>query len=165
MRRNVLALCVLIGCFLAPHWLIAGEPTLVYLVRHAEKVDESRDPDLSAAGEARAKALAQFLQDVPLDWLVCSQFKRTRQTLMPLATDQDLEPTTVAAGQPDKLVDAIRERVGQTIVIAGHSNTVPDLIARLGGPKVVIDHDDYTNLFLLIIDGDQTLMQRFRFQP
>ena len=30
------------------------QPLVVFLVRHAEKVDESRDPDLSPAGQGRA---------------------------------------------------------------------------------------------------------------
>ena len=34
----------------------------VFLVRHAEKVDESEDALLSAAGEARGRALARSLR-------------------------------------------------------------------------------------------------------
>ena len=38
-----------------------GDPLLVFLVRHAEKVDQSKDPDLSPDGYSRAEELACVL--------------------------------------------------------------------------------------------------------
>ena len=57
----------------------------VFLVRHAEKVDESEDPLLSAAGKARARALARSLRTAGVKAIYVTQYKRTGLTAAPLA--------------------------------------------------------------------------------
>ena len=155
-----LGLCLLIFSPL----LFAGEPTLVYLVRHAEKVDASKDPELSERGVQRAEELASFFEKVPVDALYTSQYIRTKKTLAPLAKQQKLKARVIDAGTPQVLVDEIRSKTGQTILIAGHSNTVPGLIKMLGGPSVAIADSEYRDLFLLILDESVTF-QRFRMAP
>ena len=63
---------------------IAAEPTVVFLVRHAEKVDSSRDPELSTAGMDRAKRLANVLRSVKLDRIHSSDYMRTRRVPIPV---------------------------------------------------------------------------------
>ena len=63
----------------------ASESTVVYLVRHAEKVDNSRDPALSQSGLHRADLLADMLRDAGVTHLHTTDFERTRDTLRPLA--------------------------------------------------------------------------------
>ena len=62
----LLLLTMLVGC--AP--AVSAEPVAaeqapltVYLVRHAEKMADSRDPELSDSGQARAATLATILKD------------------------------------------------------------------------------------------------------
>ena len=57
----------------------------VIVVRHAEKIDDSRDPALSEAGVERAEALAEALAHAGLDAAYASQYQRTRLTAMPAA--------------------------------------------------------------------------------
>lgn len=52
----------------------------LYLVRHAEKADNGKDPLLSACGQAQAAALATLLQQVQLPMLYHSGYQRTQQT-------------------------------------------------------------------------------------
>ena len=58
----------------------------VFLVRHAEKSkDDPRDPSLSAAGQQRARRLAELLAQEKITHLFSTPLKRTQETLAPLA--------------------------------------------------------------------------------
>lgn len=109
----------------------------VILVRHAEKATggDARDPDLSPAGEARAAALARLLGAAGVTHLYASEYKRTQATLAPLAAATKLTTTVSGAAKAAELADTLRALpAGSIAVVAGHSNTVPDLARRLGAP-------------------------------
>ncbi|MDJ0838316.1 MAG: phosphoglycerate mutase family protein [Acidobacteriota bacterium] len=159
--RILLILAGLIG----PVFLIAGEPTMVYLVRHAEKVDESRDPDLSQAGLRRSEALAAFLEKVSFDAVYATQFKRTQQTVAPLSKATGLKIQQHDARDSKGFAEMVRGMPGKTIIAAGHSNTVPAIIQALGGPPLTIGDSDYDNLFLVVLVDGKAHLQHFRFKP
>lgn len=140
-------------------------PTFVYLVRHAEKVDDSKDPLLNQRGKERAQELVSFFSKNPIDAFFSSQYKRTVHTLRPIVTAQDGELVQIAAQEPQHLVNRVKAMKGKRILIAGHSNTIPDLIKRFGGPDVQIDDSDYRNLFLLVLVEDKATLQVFQLQP
>jgi phosphohistidine phosphatase SixA len=154
----------------------AQQPTVVFVVRHAEKAkDDPRDPNLSEAGRRRAEDLAQLLSTADVTHLFSSQFLRTRQTLAPLAQQQELEIQVISAHDPDKQKEALlRLPPGSVAVVVGHSNTVPAMVQSLGGAPDgllhtedgdVLHHDEYDRLFLVILPvGDQgirTLEMRY----
>lgn len=136
----------------------AAEPaTTVVLVRHAEKAAEpADDPPLTEDGRARARALAHAAGALGVDAVFTSRYARTRQTVQPLAEALGLTPVEYDAGDSEALVDLIRsEHRGQTVLIAGHSNTVPPLIGLLGGPALPdLDGRAYDDLFVLVIPGE-----------
>lgn len=132
--------------------------TTIIVVRHAEKMDDGADPALSAAGEARAAALAGALQHAGVTAIYTTQFRRTRDTAVPLARRIGVTPTLMeAGGGAGSHASAVAERVlaearGSTAVIVGHSNTVPDIVRALGGPDVgAIADDEYMHLFVLLV--------------
>ena len=136
-------------------------PTTVILVRHAEKAivpPENKDPDISMAGLARAQELARMLGDSGIKAIYVTQFKRTQQTVKPLADKLGLTATQVQANKTADLVKQIREQnAGQTVFIAGHNNTVPEIIAALGGPTLpIIPETEFDNLYVLTVQGDGT---------
>lgn len=104
------------------------------LVRHAEKADDgSKDPPLNVDGTARAQALAASLRDAPLRAAYATAYRRTQATATPAANGHSLQVTTYDAKLPAHEF-ATRLRRGHatgTVLIVGHSNTVPGIAAAL----------------------------------
>lgn len=108
------------------------------LVRHAEKADDTRDPPLSPAGLKRAERLVKKLRDTPLAAVYASNFKRTQQTAAPVATAHHLTVITYDAAKPAaEFASQLRaaHRSG-TVLVVGHSNTIPPLAAALCGCEI-----------------------------
>lgn len=131
----------------------------IILVRHAEKkivAPENKDPDLSAAGLARAQELAKMFGNSGIAAIYATQYKRTQQTVKHLADKLGLPVTQVEAKKTSELVKQIRSRnAGQVIFIAGHNNSVPEIIAALGGPQLpIIPEAEFDNLYILTVQSD-----------
>jgi len=152
IRRFAVPLLIAAG-LAAP--LAAQEPTVVILVRHAEKAAQpASDPPLTAEGEARSLALAAELADAHVDAIVTTQFARTRLTAAPLAVAQHLNATVIPAAVPIRaLADSIRANyAGRTVLVVGHSNTIPRIITALGGPALDDFCDNqYDGLYTVVI--------------
>jgi broad specificity phosphatase PhoE len=156
-RRFLLALL----CTLALGSRAAAQmkPTVVILVRHAEKGTEpAADPPLTDAGVARAKALAATLANMNVQAVISTELTRTRETARPVAEARGLTIETVHTGAKDAHVkavaDAVRAHAGQVVLVVGHSNTVPAIIGALGGPKLAdICDSQYSNYFVLYLNG------------
>lgn len=150
------------GILLQPTPLAAQQPappTTVILVRHAEKKvvgSENKDPDISDEGQARAKEIARMFSGAGIAAIYATQFKRTQQTVKPLSDRLGVAVTKVEAKKTSDLVALIRStNAGQTIFVAGHNNTVPEIIAALGGPQLpIIPETDFDNLYILTIQKD-----------
>lgn len=129
--------------------------TTVILVRHAEKIIDPSNPDveLTAAGHARAQEISRMFGDAGVNAIFATQYKRTQQTVKPLADKLGLPLTIVNSKSTADLLAQIREQnSGQTIFIAGHNNTVPEIVAALGGPKYPpIPESEYDNLFVVTV--------------
>ena len=132
---------------------------IVILVRHAEKAvvpPENKDPDLSEIGQARAEQLKKMFSDAGIASIYATQYKRTQQTVKPLGEKLGVQVMQFEAKKTADLVKQIRsQNAGQVIFIAGHNNTVPEIIAALGGPKLpIIPETEYDNLYILTVLGD-----------
>lgn len=155
MLSSLLAIAAIAGC---AHPAPTGPTAPAYLVvRHAEKVDASRDPDLSAAGHARAQALAERLDGLALAAVYATEFKRTAQTVAPSAAARAITITAYPASQPAAgFAAGLRTAHPRgTVLIAGHSNTVPGIVAALCGCEVapMPDHE-YDRLSIIRVDPD-----------
>lgn len=129
--------------------------TTIILVRHAEKKIEpnNNDPDLTPAGEARAQEIARMFGSTGINAIYATQYKRTQQTVKPLAERTGLTVTLVDASKVDELTNELQtSQRGQTVFIAGHNNTVPALVTALSGETIpVIPESEYDNLFIVTI--------------
>ncbi len=144
----------------------SDHPRVVYVIRHAEKerIPGAQDPPLTVEGKARAKALATLFHDSPLDAIFATQFTRTQETVADLAADQGLEITEIEAQETVGLVALVRGMAGKKIMIAGHSNTVPNIVAGLGvDEKITIGHSGFGDLFVVTWKSDSAVVDRRRF--
>jgi len=129
--------------------------TMVLLIRHAEKVIDpnNADPDLSPAGQARAQELVRMFGDAGINAIYATQYKRTQQTVKPLADKLGLPINQVNSKSTADLVARIHsQNSGQVVFVAGHNNTVPEIIAALGGPTFpIIPETEFDNLYIVTI--------------
>lgn len=110
-------------------------PAAVYIVlRHGEKADDgSRDPALAEVGKARAARIAAALRDAPLQAVYATAYRRTQSTAAPAAAAHGLQVRTYEAGGPAAAFAAELRAAHPrgTVLVVGHSNTVPALAAAL----------------------------------
>ncbi|HST30183.1 MAG TPA: phosphoglycerate mutase family protein [Chthoniobacterales bacterium] len=138
---------------------VASAEPIIVIVRHAEKIDNSEDADLSPAGRTRADALARILKDAHITAIFTSERKRTQETAAPLAKSNGIAPTIVPAKDYNTLVSKLR-RVHGAALIVGHGNTIPDIIKALGvDTPVQISDDDYTDLFVVALQDKPQLLR------
>lgn len=160
-KLPVAALALLAGCALnqsKPEPVPVPGTTIVYLVRHGEKVlanPGDPDPDISLLGKTRAQALATRLAASGVTAIIATQYKRTQETAQPLAQQIGVTPEIVHAGNigdTDSAALAVMRHRGNKVLVVGHSNTIAPIIAALGGPKLPnICDNQYSNLFILYI--------------
>jgi broad specificity phosphatase PhoE len=161
------AACALLLCSAVS----AAAQQTIFVVRHAERADggagapgmvaPATDPPLSAAGRERAARLAFMLRSADIKHIVTTEFRRTQETAAPLAEQLKLTPLVSSSKDPAPVVSRMREVAGN-ILIVGHSNTIPDLLKRLGAKEdVTIPDGEYDNLFVVFrpATGDATLIR------
>jgi broad specificity phosphatase PhoE len=136
----------------------ASTTTVVVLARHAEKdLSSIQDPPLSAEGERRAERLAQMFGRGKgvgrIDAIYVSDARRTQQTAAPLAERLGKQAIVVPAADIKGLASRLmHEHEGGSVLVIGHSNTVPELIHELGDIDVPpIADDEYDTLYVLSV--------------
>ncbi len=125
-------------------------PSSVYLFRHAEKqiIKGEKNPELTKAGFARSDALAIALKDVQNGIIYSSEFKRTQQTVNPLASVWNTDVNIHTAHDPEGQIERALSHCGKTVIISGHSNTLPNLIELFGVlDEITIADDQYGDLY------------------
>ena len=132
----------------------------IVLVRHAEKVDSSKDSPLSPVGEARAARLAEVLGSLGIRTIYTSEYKRTAQTAQPLAQRLGLTPEVIPAIDQGTLLQRLA-KAPRPALIVGHGDTLPALLKELGVREPVeIPGTDFGNIFVVVphLTGPPTLI-------
>lgn len=141
MLFNIISLSVVV---LAASMAMADT---VYLVRHAEKLADGKDPALTVCGQARADALATSLAGVKLAAVYATPYQRTQQTAAAVAKQQQRDITQYDPRQPEVLLAQLKAQTLPVLVV-GHSNTVPELVAQLSGIAMApLTEQDYDLLY------------------
>jgi phosphohistidine phosphatase SixA len=169
--RSAFVCVALVAVACAPLAAQRSAPTVVILVRHADKAAApAGDPPLTEVGIARAKALAAMLADAKVGAVMHTPTTRTRETARPVAEAFGITPEIIplgpAAVQASAVAEMVRQHAGQTVVVVGHSNTVMAWIEALGGPRrpALCDHQ-YDGLYTLILDGVSVRLVEGRYGP
>jgi phosphohistidine phosphatase SixA len=159
---------LLLALFIAP--AVDTVPLVVVVVRHAEKAAEpARDPGLTTTGVARAAALDSMLVDAKVTAILVTPYRRNRETAAAVAERHGVTPTVVPiaggiAGYAEAVAAEAR-RVGGTVLVVGHSNTLDDVVAALGGDGSFGDlcEHQYQSVWTVIVGPEDTRTIRGRF--
>ena len=150
LRRAVLGLFLflLAGCVSNP------SPTPltpnIYVMRHLHTPKGVKDPDLTAEGRAHAEALAQWLSGDPPSVIFVSNTKRASQTAAPSARRFAVTPQTYDPSDTPALIARVMQAKG-TVLVVGHSNTVPDIVAGFGGERPGdLGHEDFGDIWHIV---------------
>lgn len=126
--------------------------TTFILVRHAEKAnDGTEDPDLNAAGLGRADRFATLLKESSIDAIYATNYKRTRNTVIPLATAKNLEVESYESFKNDEIERILTKHKGGTVVMCGHANNIPWTANLLSGKEDFEDYKESEYSILLIV--------------
>jgi broad specificity phosphatase PhoE len=157
-RLQIIVIYTAIAIGLAWFFELQATTTMIF-VRHAEKaLQPADDPGLNEAGRRRVGELTRQLVDADvvagIDAVYSTPFRRTLETAQPLATALGLGINHYdPADNEAVLAEILKQHKGEIILVVGHSNTVPTLIADLGASKKVpaIAHSEYDNIYIVSI--------------
>lgn len=164
---------LLLSFLFVPSFLVAAQESeakkqsnkfTIYLVRHAEKQKEIKDPSLTNCGRFRAQQLATMLKEAKLKKVYSTSYNRTLQTASPTAS---LNKVATKHYSPRGLVQLARliKTEKDNALVVGHSNTTPALLSILTGNKYpALSEQEYQILFQVQFIGDQVLVETLR-QP
>ena len=151
--------------FLSFSWSsFAAESYSIYLVRHAEKLTESKNPVLTVCGKKRAEQLASLLSKAGIDAIYSTSYQRTMQTAKPLAKKQKMAIKNYSPKYLEQFSLQLKQRKENTLVV-GHSNTTPILVELLTKQKVApLTEQDYQYLYQVQVMNQQAVLTIFQ-QP
>lgn len=160
MKRQLLilglAVFTLISCIQNPKK--EAETSTYYLIRHAEKdrSDQSNtDPNLTEKGLKRAANWADYFKDLKFDMVYTTDFNRTKQTAEPTAKANGLDMQLYHPSEIN-IDEFIKNTKGKTVLIVGHSNTIPKFVNELIDETKYGDIEDNnnSNLYKVSISKD-----------
>lgn len=157
-RAQIIAIYTAIAICLA--WFFESQATTtIIFVRHAEQTShDEADPPLSEVGKRRVAELTRQLVDADvvagIDAIWTTDLKRSIETAQPLADRLDVLINLYPVDDTEAVLDAIlKNHKGEIILVVGHSNTLPVLIANLGASKNVppIARNEFDNIYIISI--------------
>ncbi len=126
---------------------LASDNFTLYLVRHAEKQADSKNPPLTQCGKERATQLATLLSTANIKSIYSTSYQRTMSTAAPLSSRQKIAIKNYNPQQLEQFSLYLRERQENALIV-GHSNTTPQLTQLLSSQKVEkLTEKEYQTLY------------------
>lgn len=145
MRHLLLAMLTLAlaGCA-----TVSGRPAPnIYVMRHLHTPAGVPNAQLTIEGRAAAERLADWLKRDPPRTILVSDTDRARDTAAPTAARYQSAILVYDPRDTPALVAQILAAQG-TVLVVGHSNTVPDIVAGLGGPRPApLVHENFGDIW------------------
>jgi broad specificity phosphatase PhoE len=134
--------------------------TQYYFIRHAEKADSSKNPDLSEKGLERAQEWKTLFSEINFDAVYSTDFNRTLQTIKPIVAGNN----QLLKFYNPKMIDIEafkKETHGKTILIVGHSNTIPNMVNQIikENKYTNIEENEFGNLYIVTLFENQIVSQ------
>lgn len=133
-----------------------SETTTLYLIRHAEKADSSSNPELSEDGIKRSVRWTKLFEKTQIDNFYTTLTRRTQMTCSTIATSKQKDITFYDAAR-FTLQEIVAKHPGKTILVVGHSNTIPQQINTFLGEEIYpqIDENEFGNLYTIAVNGNK----------
>jgi imidazolonepropionase-like amidohydrolase/phosphohistidine phosphatase SixA len=143
----------------APAPAAAAQNQPIYVIRHLHTPQGERDPDLLPEGQAAAQQLPAMLGSDRIAAIYVTHFKRTQQTAAAVAARFGLTPIVYDPADTPGLIARVRAGPLPALIV-GHSNTVPDIVEQLGGPRPgPLSHPDFGDLWRVEPGGKTTKLR------
>tara|TARA_R110000782_G_scaffold12913_1_gene38204 strand:+ start:11083 stop:11610 length:528 start_codon:yes stop_codon:yes gene_type:complete len=129
--------------------------TVAFVLRHAETTGTLSDPSLSQRGRERATRIGLMLRGVGAQRVLHSATTRAQETAQEITRVIKAGSGSYDLLDPGPVIGRIVERGGVWIIV-GHSNTVPDLVRRLGGDAGtdLLPEGSYDQVFMVVRAGE-----------
>jgi broad specificity phosphatase PhoE len=126
----------------------------IYIVRHAERLDDSADTPLSEGGHQRARALSDSLYNKGIDYIFVSKYQRNRHTAQPLTERLGKQYEIYEPKPVSVIVERLEKIKGKNTLVVGHSDTILEIAQGLGTKPSIpkIAHEDYDNLLVVTVN-------------
>jgi len=143
------------------------ESTTFILVRHAEKMNDSDDPGLTQQGVLRANKLYEMVSKSEIGAIYSTDYNRTKATVQVVSDKFDI-PIGIYEPAPETGVTEswIKNHRGETVLVSGHSNTIPGLANKLLARTYFeddFDESDYGNLLVITVNESDRNLLHLRF--
>ncbi len=153
---RILALALLVGQLTA---------ATIILARHAERAGGmATDPPLTERGKQRAESLDRLLADAGVSEIYVTEVQRTQQTAAPLAARLKLTPMVLSGANVNDLVERLKKLgTDRTVLVVGHSNTLPKIVEGLGGATSAISDTEFDRLLIVITGAGKPGLVTLRY--
>lgn len=124
---------------------------VAFVMRHAEASGTQQDPPLSVVGRERAWRVGRMLRSVRPQRILHTATTRSRETASEIARIVGVGAGSYDMFDPEPVVRRMIDGGGVWLLV-GHSNTVPDLVRRLGGDPGTdaIPESVYDQIFMVV---------------
>ena len=125
----------------------------VYLIRHAEK-DRSdplnKNPHLNEKGIERSLLWNGYFENKGVNSIYSTNYNRTIETVLPVSIAKGIKPIIYSASNIN-YESFLKKEKGNTVIVVGHSNTIPGFVNKLVEDDYYKQINDTVNSNLYIV--------------